>query len=121
MKDRLTVKMLEKRWEKALQATLIAAKRHPETYRQVKAQASDIVENAVDIKEYFPAVEKLLFHLETLDPDRRGSIFDIFNDRLFPTNIWQVKMLRMECRDLLSHLNAFDEWRREKHRIRIVK
>jgi len=121
MKDSLTVKMLEKRWEKALQATLIAAKRHPETYRQVKTQISDIIDNPLDIKEYFPTVEKLLCRLETLDPNKRGSIFDIFNDRLFPSSIWQVKTLRMECKDLLSHLNAFDEWRREKHRIRIVK
>jgi len=121
MEGRLTVKILRKRWEKALQATLVATKRNPETYRQVKEQVSDIIDNPVDIKEYFPTVEKLLCRLEALDPKRRGSIFDIFNDRLSPSSIWQVKLLRMECRDLLFHLDAFDEWRRKKHRLRVVK
>lgn len=121
MEGRLTVNALKKRWEKALEATRIAAARHPQTYREVRTQASDIIDNPLDIKEYFPTLEKLLCHLETLDPDRRGSIFDIFNDRLSPSSIWQVKLLRMECRDLLVHLDAFDEWRRKKHRLKVVK
>ncbi|MCB2141264.1 hypothetical protein KQH27_00990, partial [bacterium] len=88
---------------------------------ELKAQAAQIVENPIDISDYFPAVEKLTNRLKTMDPGGHGSIFHIFNARISPSSIWHVKMLRMECKDLLSHLNAFDEWRREKHHLRMVK
>ncbi len=56
-----------------------------------------------------------------MDPCGHGSIFGIFSDRISPSSIWHVKMLRMECKDLLAHLNAFDEWRRKKNHLRMVK
>ena len=121
MNSGLTVKELKARWEKALTATRKAAAEHPRTYRELKAQAAQIVENPIDINDYFPTVEKLVDRLEALDPDGRGSIFEIFNARISPSSIWHVKLLRMECKDLLCHLNAFDEWRREKHHLRMVK
>ena len=121
MDSRLTVKELEARWEKALAATQTAAAEHPRTYRELKALAAEIVENPIDINDYFPAVEKLINHLELLDPCGQGSIFQIFKARISPSTIWHVKMLRMECRDLLTHLNAFDEWRRKKHHLRVLK
>ena len=116
----LTVKELEARWEKVLTATRAAAAKHPRIYRELKAQAARIVENPIDINDYFPAVEKLVARLETLDSGGHGSIFEIFNARISPSSIWHVKMLRMECKDLLSHLKAFDEWRREKNHLRII-
>lgn len=117
----LTVKELEARWDKALAATRAAVVKHPRTYRELKAQAARIVDNPIDINDYFPAVEKLVNRLETLDPCGNGSIFDIFSTRISPSNIWQVKMLRMECKDLLAHLSAFDKWRRNRHHLRMVK
>jgi hypothetical protein len=121
MESHLTVRELEDRWEKALTATRIAAAMHPGTYRDLKAQAAAIVENPIDINDYFPTVEKLVDRLKTLDPGGHGSIFEIFNTRISPSTIWQVKMLRMECKDLLAHLDDFDKWRREKNHLRMVK
>ncbi len=117
----LTVKELEARWEKALAATRAAVTHHPRTYRDLKAQAAEIIENPIDINDYFPRVEKLVDQLKAMDPCGHGSIFDIFSARISPSSIWHIKMLRMECRDLLSHLNAFDEWRRSQHHLRMVK
>lgn len=121
MSSRLTVKELEVRWEKVLTATRNAAAQHPLTYRDLKAQAADIIVHPIDIGDYFSTVDNLVTRLKTLDPGGTGSIFDIFSARISPSSIWHVKMLRMECADLLSHLNAFDEWRRKKHRLRMVK
>jgi hypothetical protein len=121
MSSCLTIRDLEARWEKALMATRAAVAGHPRTYRELKAQAARIVDNPIDINDYFPAVEKLVNRLETLDPGCHGSIFGIFSARISPSSIWHVKMLRMECKDLLSHLNAFDEWRRKKHHLRMIK
>lgn len=121
MNDRLTLSELKVRWEKALAATHRAAAEHPRAYRDLKVQAAEIIENPIDISDYFPAVEKLINRLKTLDSGGHGSIFDIFNTRISPSSIWHVKMLRMECKDLLAHLYAFDEWRRKKHRLQIVK
>ena len=117
----LTVKELEARWERALAATRAAVAQHPRTYRNLKAQAAGIVDNPIDINDYFPAVEELVNQLESLDPCGHGSIFDIFNARISPSSIWQVKLLRLECKDLLAHLHAFDEWRRNQHHLRRVK
>lgn len=121
MNDRLTLSELEVRWEKALTATHRAAAKHPQAYRELKAQAAEILANPIDISDYFPAVEKLTNRLKGLDPGGHGSIFEIFNTRISPSSIWHVKMFRMECKDLLAHLHAFDEWRRKKHHLRMVK
>jgi hypothetical protein len=121
MDSHLTVGKLESRWEKTLTATQTAAAMHPEIYRNLKNQAAAIVENPIDINDYFPTVEKLVDHLKDMDPCGHGSIFDIFSARISPSSIWHIKMLRMECRDLLFHLNAFDEWRRSQHHLRMVK
>ncbi len=120
MDAQLTVAELEARWEKALEATQSAAAAHPAVYRQIKTQAAAIVENPIDINEYFPIVEKLVEHLNVLASSGHDSIFGIFRARISPTTIWQVRMLRMECQDLLAHLKAFDRWRREKVQLRIV-
>ena len=121
MEGRLTVKQLEERWEKVLRATRSAVVDHPRAYREVKAQAAAIIDAPVDIQDYLPTVEKLTYRLKTLDPCGQGSIFDLFTERITPTSIWHVKMLRMECCDLLEHLRAFDQWRRDQHRLRRVK
>ena len=121
MDSHLTVRELQARWEKVLAATRTAASRHPDTYRDLKARAADIAENPVDINDYFPTVEKLVDRLKAMDPVGHGSIFDIFNARIRPSDIWQVKLLRLECKDLLAHLHAFDEWRRKQHHLRMVK
>jgi hypothetical protein len=121
MDGRLTLEELEARWEKALKATWMAASKHPRTYRELKAKAADILDHPIDINDYFPTVEKLVHRLKILDSEGQGSIFQIFNARISPSSIWHVRMLRMECRDLLAHLKAFDEWRRNQHHLRIVK
>lgn len=121
MNERLTVSELESRWKKALAATGNAAGNHPRTYRALKSLAVRIVDAPIDINDYFSTVERLLDHLHRLDPCGRGTIFHIFSDRIAPTSIWQVRQLRMECRDMLVHLNAFEKWRRQKHRLRRIK
>ena len=120
MDSQLTVAELEARWETVLEATQSAAAAHPTVYRELKAHAAAIVVNPIDISEYFPTVEKLVEHLTMLVSSGQGSIFELFRVRLSPTTIWQVRMLRMECNDLLAHLDAFDRWRREKIQLRIV-
>jgi hypothetical protein len=121
MDEQLTVSELESRWKDALGATRLATTTHPYTYRQLKSLAADVVNNPIDIDGYFPTVEKLLNHLQRLDPAGHGSIFQIFSERIKPTSIWQVRMLRMECKDLLDHLEVFDEWRRSTHHLRRIK
>lgn len=121
MDNRLTLEELESRWEKALMATRTAVSGHPCAYRELKALAAEILETPIDINDYFPTVDRMVSLLTRLDPCDRGSIFQIFRTRISPSSIWHVKMLRMECQDLLAHLNAFDRWRRGKHRLRMVK
>jgi hypothetical protein len=121
MEEHLTITELEKRWEDALAATRNAVSRHPDVYRKLKSLAGDIVEKQLDIKAYMPTAEKLTGLLNMLDPESRGSIFSIFKNRIAPCSIWQVPLLRMECKDLLAHLRAFDAWRHETSRLKLIK
>lgn len=121
MDEKLTIAELEKRWEEALAATRAAVSRYPNAYRKLKSLAVDIVEKPLDIKAYLPTAEKLTDLLDRMDPEGRGSIFCIFKDRIAPSSIWQVPLLRMECKDLLAHLKAFDTWRVKKSHLKVVK
>jgi hypothetical protein len=121
MERRFTISELETRWERALKATCMAAVSNHWAYRKLKSVAADIVSKPVDINDYFPTVENLISLLDELDPGGRDSIFAIFKTRIAPSSAWDVRMLRMECRDLLAHLKSFDDWRREKHHLRRVK
>jgi hypothetical protein len=121
MNDRLTLKELEKRWENVLSLTRRAVLKHPAVYRQLKSLAGDIVGKPLDIKEYLPTAERLACLLETMDPENGGTIFHFFRSRISPSSIWQVPLLRVECRDLLAHLEAFDQWRLKTCNLKLVK
>jgi hypothetical protein len=121
MNDKISVTELKKRWAHVLTATGKAAAAHPATYGELKTIAAAIVDEPLDIKEYFPTVEKLAQLLHNLDPCGSGSIFDLFCDRFSPRTIWQVQLLRVECKDLLAHLHDFDQWRRKTRHLRVVK
>lgn len=120
MNDRLSVAELQQRWAQALAATSKAVCAHPEVYGKIKSISEKIVGEPLDISQYFPMVEKLTDLLRTMD-SCGGSIFHLFISRFSPTTIWQVRLLRLECKDLLVHLQAFEEWRRRSRRLRIVK
>jgi hypothetical protein len=117
----MTVAELESRLEKAMAATRTAVTSHARAYRQLKDLAAEIIASPLDINDYFPTVDRLVGLLNELDPCGRDSIFAIFKSQVSPSSIWHVRMLRMECRDLLAYLHAFDEWRRAKHRLKRVK
>ena len=121
MDDGLTVEELQQRWENALVMTLAAVARQPGVYGELKSLAGDILNRPVDISEYLPAVRKLAGLLEKMDPCGRGTIFHFFNERIGPASIWDVCWLRVECKDLLAHLNAFEQWRLKRSGLKVVK
>jgi hypothetical protein len=121
MTDRPTLRELEKRWENVLILTRSAVVRHPDVYRQLKSLAGDIVCKPLDIKEYLPTAERLAGLLRIMDPEESGTIFHFFRIRISPSDIWQVPLLRVECRDLLAHLEAFDQWRVQTSNLKVVK
>ena len=121
MNKGLTLSELEKRWDAVLTATQTAVNRHPGLYRNLKLLATDIVDKPLDIRDYLTTVEKLETLMNSLDPGGKESIFHHFCRRIKPSSIWQVSLLRVECKDLLDHLSAFDKWRLKTHGLAIVK
>lgn len=97
-----------------------AVMKHPEVYRELKALVRRILYEPLDIGDYFPTAEALVGMLRNLDPADQGSIFHLFNECLEPSSIWHVKLLRVECRNLLDHLRAFEDWRMEHYRLKIL-
>ena len=121
LNDRLTVAELQQRWNNALILTQAAVIRQPDVYRELKCLAGDIVTKPLDITEYMPAARRLMKLFEKMDPNGKGSIFQLFNDRINPSSIWDVCWLRLECKDMLAHLEVFDKWRLKHGRLKIVK
>ncbi len=121
MDEPLTLVELNRRWENVLIATDDAVCRHPEVYRELKTLVGDIVLKPLDIGKYLPATSKLADFISTLDAIGEGSIFHFFRDCVAPSSIWHLKMLRVECQDLLAYLKVFDDWRIGRHRLRVVK
>ena len=119
--NELSIGELEKRWENVLSVTRTAVDRHPSVYRQLKSLAVDIVAKPIDISDYLATAQKLAGLLEIMDPEGRGSIFGHFSQRISPASIWQVSLLRMECKDLLAYLKAFDQWRMDTCHLSLVK
>ena len=121
MNSRPTLTQLKSRWNRTLEATSSSVSDHPQAYRELKALLADTIGRQVDINDYFPTVERLIDHLNCLDPMGRESIFHHFRTRISPSSIWDVKLLRVECRDLMDHLKVFDEWRLERHHLKVIK
>ncbi len=121
MNETLTIAELERRWEKTLAATEKAVSRHPEVYGEIKLLLGDIVTKPLDISEYPFTAETLGNLLKTMEDDTQKNIFHFFCDRILPSSITKLRLLRLECRDLQEQLETFDVWRRETHHLRILK
>ena len=121
MDENLTISDLKIRWEEVLKVTKTAVYHHPSEYRQIKSIANEVVNNPLDINEYIPTVKKLTHLFSIMDQGDQGTIFQHFNERIRPSNIWQIDLLRVECQDLLEHLHQFDRWRLKIHHLKVVK
>ena len=121
MNETLTISELERRWEKTLSATEKAVNHHPEVYGEIKLFVGEIVTKTLDISDYPSTAEKLGRLLRTMAEGSEKNIFHFFCDRISPSSISKLKLLRLECRDLLEQLKAFDVWRRETHHLRLLK
>ena len=117
----LTVEELEQRREHALRMSQTAVIRQPGVYRELKSMAGDVASQPVDITDYLPGAQKLVELLQRMDPTGKGTIFHFFKDRITPSSVWDVGWLRLECKDLLAHLEAFNGWRLKQYRMKIVK
>ena len=121
MNETLTMADLERRWEETLRATGEAVSRHPNVYREIKELVEEIVTQPLDINDYPFISEKLAGLLRTMDDKTRKNIFHYYFDRISPASLNRLKLLRLECRDLSEQLKAFDTWRMETHRLRVLK
>ncbi|MBF0200403.1 MAG: hypothetical protein HQK66_03650 [Desulfamplus sp.] len=48
------------------------------------------------------------------------TIFNCFVEPIEPSDIWHLRWMRVECADLMDHLAAFDQWRRDRRCLRVV-
>ena len=121
MNETLTIAELERRMQKTLSATEKAVIRYPQVYRELKILVEEIVTKTLDISDYPLIAEKLGKLLKTMEGNAPKNIFYYFCDRVSPSSISKLKLLRLECWDLLEQLKAFDAWRMETRHLRILK
>jgi hypothetical protein len=121
MEETITLEELQNRWEKTLAATDELVIQYPQYYHQIKDLLTEIVTKTIDISDYEDIAENLGRLIRKLDDASNQSIFYYFYDRFFPCSINKLKLLRVECWDLLEQLKAFDYWRRETHQLTILK
>ena len=120
MVDTVTFEELQRRWEKALIVSEKAVADNPVVYREIKSLAGDIANKPLDIAEYVPTADKLFELLEKMCSEAHGTIFQYYYKSVSPTSIWHLKLLRVECRDLLASIEALDKWRKNKRSLKVV-
>ena len=116
-----TLEDLKKRHARAMKQSDAAVCALPETYRQLKTRIRAVTSAVVDVDAYHTLATSLAATLKDLNNESRGSIFGHFLRRIDPALEGCARYLRMDCRELQSHLEDLDDWRRRCRKIRRVK
>lgn len=119
--DTLTFEQLKQQHLRALALSEQAVRRKPDAYRQIKTLVHQVVNEPVDVGEYYHLARTLSGLLEALGGGQPGSIFEYYRNNIDPRKLGQARYFRMECRDMLEQLSNFEQWRKDNRRLTIIR
>lgn len=117
----LTFEQLQQQHQRALTLSEQAVRKRPEAYRQVKSLIHQIVNEPVDVGEYFHLARTLTDLLNHLGSCQPGSIFEYYQPNIDPLKQGQARYFRMECCDLLEQLQNFEQWRKARRPLKLIR
>lgn len=110
---------LKARWREYYALSEQVIREHIDTYRQILSTLDDICENVLDIEAYFDTASRMSELLKTMGP---GTVFyNYFYEHIDPKQSGDVRYFRMLCRDMREQIQAFNCWRKDRRRMRLVK
>lgn len=110
---------LIKRREIAFSRSEAAIQTHTEEYMEIQKIASHVVNNPVDIEEYYHIAKKLSDLLETMG--KETIFYQYFYTSISPLREGKARFFRKVCKDLLMQIRELNQWRLEKRQIKIVE
>jgi len=111
--------LLQTKWREYYAATETALTANYPAYREILGLFDRICTRPVEIDEYWDMAVRLGKLLEQMGP---GTVFyNYFFEQINPYHQGTARHFRHLCLDLREQIQAFDRWRREKRRLRLVK
>ncbi len=117
----LSMELLETKYRQALQWSEKAVQRDPEIYTAMKRRLQRILDNPVDISEYYPLARELSGDLQSLSHIGGETIFHYFHPHIEPRKSGDPRYFRAMCLDLWNRVQDLDHWRISRRNLRIVR
>ncbi|MCP4749277.1 MAG: hypothetical protein GY866_00145 [Proteobacteria bacterium] len=92
---------------------------HPREFREIKNVLTYILNNQIDINEYFETARSLAELLKKMGEDT--IFFQYFHENIHPRQLGRARFLRILCADLFEQIINLNKWRASKKNLTLVK
>lgn len=115
-----TMEDLKQRRQQALDRAEKAISGSPGEYREIKRLLDDVLERSVDVSDYHRVASKIVRLLEMLSATSSDSLFAYYCNNIDPKRQGDARYFKIVCRDLRHQLELIDQYRRKRHKLRLI-
>ncbi|MFP3999141.1 MAG: hypothetical protein ACLFUN_04795 [Desulfobacterales bacterium] len=115
-----TMEELRRRRQRALEKAEKAISERPGEYREIKRLLDEILDRPVDVTDYYRVAGEIVRLLEKLSASSSESLFAYYCSNIDPRKKGDARYFKVVCRDLRHQLNLVDQYRRQRHNLRIL-
>jgi len=115
-------KVLQELHKKRTQCFIISEQailRDPDTYREIKQRLLRILDDPIDIDEYFCTACRLAQLLKKMGSETIFTTY--FHENIDPALKGKACFFRSECKSLLELIEELNKWRKGKRKLTLVK
>jgi hypothetical protein len=115
-------KMLKELHKKRTECFSVSEKailRDPDTYHEIKQRLLGVLNDPIDIDEYFCTACRLAQLLEKMGPETIFTTY--FHENIDPNLKGKAYFFRSECKSLLELIDDLNKWRKGKRELMLVK
>ncbi|MFW6081648.1 MAG: hypothetical protein ACOC7W_07025 [Desulfosalsimonas sp.] len=115
-----TIEDLKQRRQQALDRAEKAIAGSPGEYREIKRLLDAVLDRPVDVSDYYRVATKIVRLLEMLSATSPDSLFAYYCNNIDPNRQGDARYFKIVCRDLRHQLELIDQYRRQRHKLRII-
>lgn len=115
-----TIEELKSRRQRALEKAEKAISDRPAEYREIKRLLDRILDRPVDVADYYRVAGEIVRLLEKLSASSSESLFAYYCSNIDPRKKGDARYFKVVCRDLSQQLKLVDQYRRQRHKLRII-